>query len=123
MHRILLSGLNTFSRIVAFLILLFFSLAPSQAQDKPVPPAKIKIGFLMDSLKIERWQTDLDKFQKRASELGATVVGKDADGDDELQLQQAQKLLDDGVQAIVLVAHDADKAQRIVRAAKAKHVP
>jgi len=31
----------------------------------------------MDSLRVERWQTDLDKFQKRAAELGAEV-GVDA---------------------------------------------
>jgi ABC-type xylose transport system substrate-binding protein len=42
-----------------------------QAQDKPASSGALKIGFLMDSLKVERWQTDLDKFQKRAAELGA----------------------------------------------------
>jgi len=77
----------------------------------------------MDSLKIERWQTDLDRFQKRASELGADVVVETAEGDDELQLQQAQKLLDVGVKSIVLVPHDAEKAVRIVAAAKAKQIP
>ena len=38
----------------------------------------------MDSLKVERWQTDLDKFQKRAGELGADVSIETAEGDDEL---------------------------------------
>ncbi len=77
----------------------------------------------MDSLKVERWQTDLDKFQKRAAELGADVLVETAEGDDELQLRQARKLLDSGVKALVLVPHDADKAVRIVKAAKAKQVP
>src|SRR5260370_18443965 len=77
----------------------------------------------MDSLKVERWQTDLEKFQKRAAEVGADVLVETAEGDDELQLQQAEKLLDSGVKALVLVAHDADKAVRIVYAAKAKQVP
>jgi len=77
----------------------------------------------MDSLKVERWQTDLDRFQKRAAELGADVLVETADGDDELQLQQAQKLLASGVKALVLVPHDADKAVRIVAAAKAAQVP
>jgi D-xylose transport system substrate-binding protein len=83
----------------------------------------LKIGFLMDSLKVERWQTDLDKFQRRAAELSAQVLAETAEGDDELQLRQAEKLLDSGVKALVLVPHDADKAVRIVRAAKAKQVP
>jgi D-xylose transport system substrate-binding protein len=102
---------------------LLFSTPYLQAQDKPASPAIIKIGFLMDSLKIERWQTDLDKFQKHAKELGAEVLVETAEGDDELQLQQARKLLDSGVKALVLVPHDAEKAVRIVKAAKARKVP
>jgi D-xylose transport system substrate-binding protein len=103
--------------------LVLFSTSYVQAQDPQAASGTLKIGFLMDSLKIERWQTDLDKFQKRAIELGAQVLVETAEGDDELQLQQAQKLLAAGVKALVLVPHDADKAVRIVNAAKAKKVP
>lgn len=103
--------------------LLLFSTPYAQAQQKQAASGTLKIGFLMDSLKIERWQTDLDKFQKRATELGAQVLVETAEGDDELQLRQAQKLLAAGVKALVLVPHDADKAVRIVNAAKAKKVP
>src|SRR5467141_2587717 len=102
---------------------LLFTTPNSQAQEKQAAPGTLKIGFLMDSLKVERWQTDLDKFQKRAAELGAEVLVETAEGDDELQLQQARKLLTSGVKALVLVPHDADKAVRIVNAAKAKQVP
>ena len=123
MHRFVLNGLKTFLLVVVFSSLLLFSLPPSRAQGKPVPSGKLKIGFLMDSLKVERWQTDLDKFQKRAGELGADVLIETAEGDDELQLQQAQKLLSAGVKSLVLVPHDAEKAARIVAEAKAKQVP
>ena len=85
--------------------------------------APLKIGYLMDSLKIERWQTDLDTFQKRAKELGAEVLVETAEGDDDLQLQQSRKLMDSGATVLVLVPHDTDKAARIVNAAKARHVP
>ena len=105
----------------AFLLLLAASAL--HAQNKPARSGDLKIGFLMDSLKIERWQTDLDNFQKRAGELGAQVLVETAEGNDELQLQQAQKLLNAGVKSLVLVAHDAEKAVRIVAVAKAKHVP
>jgi D-xylose transport system substrate-binding protein len=97
------------------------SLAKEQrafAQDAP-----LKIGYLMDSLKVERWQTDLDTFQERAKELGAEVLVETAEGDDDLQLQQSQKLMDSGAKVLVLVPHDTDKAARIVNAAKARHVP
>jgi D-xylose transport system substrate-binding protein len=76
----------------------------------------------MDSLKVERWQTDLDTFQKRAKELGAAVLVETADGDDDLQLQQSRKLMDAGAKVLVLVPHDTEKAARIVAAAKARHV-
>ena len=102
---------------------ILFSLSFVQAQDKTDSSKTLKIGFLMDSLKVERWQTDLDRFEKRAGELGAQVLVETAEGDDELQLQQAQKLLAAGVKALVLVPHDAEKAVRIVAAAKAAHVP
>jgi D-xylose transport system substrate-binding protein len=85
--------------------------------------APLKIAFLVDSFQVERWQTDAAAFEKRAKALGADVVSESADGDDELQLQQAQTLIDSGVGAIVLVAHDTRKAARIVAAAKAKNVP
>jgi D-xylose transport system substrate-binding protein len=102
---------------------LLFSAPFLQAQEKQASTGTLKIGFLLDSLKIERWQTDLDRFQKRATELGAEVLVETAEGDDDLQLQQAQKLLAAGVKALVLVPHDADKAVRIVKAAKVRNVP
>jgi len=92
-------------------------------QTNPVQNTPLKIGYLMDSLKVERWQTDLDTFQKRAEELGAEVLVETAEGDDDLQFQQAQKLMDSGAKVLVLVAHDAVKAARIVSAANARHVP
>ena len=114
-----LKGLPRFLLAVAFL----FPFSHLHAQGKQASSSTLKIGFLMDSLKVERWQTDLDRFQKRAAELGAQVLVETAEGDDELQLRQAEKLLDSGVKALVLVPHDADKAVRIVHAAKTKQVP
>ncbi|HEY6945838.1 MAG TPA: substrate-binding domain-containing protein [Candidatus Acidoferrum sp.] len=108
---------------ISLAVFLLFGTSFLHAQDKPGPPGNPKIGFLMDSLKVERWQTDLDIFQKRAAGLGAQVLVETAEGDDELQFQQAQKLLGAGVQALVLVSHDTEKAARIVDAAKAKQVP
>lgn len=122
MHRFRSFGRRVFlSLVLIMLVVSSHSFLP--AQDKPVASKDLKIGFLMDSLKVERWQTDLDKFQKRAGELGAKVLIETAEGDDELQLQQAQRLLDAGVKSLVLVPHDAEKAVRIVAAAKARQVP
>jgi D-xylose transport system substrate-binding protein len=119
MFSLLRRGLHFF--ILA--ALLQFCAPLLEAQNNRAPSGALKIGFLMDSLKVERWQTDLDRFQKRAAELGAEVLVETAEGDDELQFQQAQKLMTAGVKALVLVPHDAGKAVRIVTAAKAKQVP
>lgn len=98
--------------------------AVGAAQQQPGTPqaAHLKIGYLMDSLKIERWQTDLDAFQKRAKELGADVLVETAEGNDDLQFEQSKKLLDSGVNVLLLVPHDTDKAARIVDFAKSRHV-
>jgi D-xylose transport system substrate-binding protein len=74
-------------------------------------------------MKGERWRTDLDEFQQRAHELGATVVTRAANGDDDLQFRQIKELLKDGIDVLVFLPHDTNKAGRIVEAAHAKHVP
>jgi D-xylose transport system substrate-binding protein len=90
-----------------------------QAQQKP----EIKIGISLEATKGERWQTDLDEFQIRAEQLGAQTITRSADGDDDLQFEQVKGLLDTGIDVLVLLPHDTQKASRIVEAAHAKHVP
>jgi D-xylose transport system substrate-binding protein len=102
--------------------LLFVIVAVSccaQVQQKP----EIKIGFSLEATKGERWQTDLDEFQLRAQQLGAQTITRSANGDDQLQFQQVKELLESGIDVLVLLPHDFEKASRIVDAAHAKHVP
>lgn len=105
-----------------FLLLCIFCVFPTSSSAQK-PADRPKIGFLIDSLKIERWNTDFESFKKRAQELGAEVELADAEGNDDLQFQQAKKLLDQHVKALVLIPHDTDKAARIVELAKSKGVP
>jgi D-xylose transport system substrate-binding protein len=91
----------------------------AEAQQK----TEIKIGFSLEAVKGERWQTDLDAFQARAQQLGAQTITRDADGDDDLQFKQVQELLNSGIDVLVLLPHDSAKAVRMVDAAYAKHVP
>jgi D-xylose transport system substrate-binding protein len=108
---------------LSMIALSAFLLSTAIGQTTSGQASPLKIGYLMDSLKVERWQTDLDTFQKHAKELGGEVLVETAEGDDDLQLQQSQKLMDAGVKVLVLVPHDTDKAARIVNAAKARHIP
>ncbi len=98
------------------------TIAPAQSKEKSLRDGPLKIGFLLDSLKVERWQTDLDAFKKRAQELGAEVLVEAAEGDDDLQFAQAHKLLQAGVRSLVFVPHNTDEAVRIVASAKANNV-
>src|SRR5688572_16499003 len=90
--------------------------APSNS-GTPAPGKKIRIGFSMDTLKEERWQKDRDLFVKRAEELGAEVIVQSADGKDETQINQAQSLILQGVDVLVIIPHNAEVAGTIVDAA------
>ena len=103
---------------VLLVVFLTFTFGLAQAQQK-----EIKIGFSIENLKGERWQTDLDEFQARAHELGGAVVTRSADGDDDIQFRQVKELLDGGIDVLVFLPHDTSKTLRIVEAAHARHVP
>src|SRR5258706_5010942 len=89
-----------------------------QAQDGN----KLKIGFSMEAMKGERWQSDLNSFEVRAKQLGAEVISRDAAGDDDLQLQQVKDMIKAGIKVLVLLPHDPTMANRMVDAAKAANV-
>lgn len=83
----------------------------------------IKIGFSMDTLKEERWQKDRDLFVARAKELDAETIVLSADGNDETQVKQAESLLTQQVDVLVVIPHNADVSATIVDAAKRQKVP
>jgi D-xylose transport system substrate-binding protein len=83
----------------------------------------IRIGLSMDTLKEERWQHDRDLFSARAKELGAEVEVQAANGDDRVQIQQAENLLTQGVDVLVVVPHNSEVTASVVEAAKRQCVP
>jgi D-xylose transport system substrate-binding protein len=90
---------------------------------KKGPNDKIKIGFSMDTLKEERWQRDKDLVEQRAKELGADINVQVANGDDNLQFKQAENLLTQGVDVLIVAPHNGTVASSIVEAAKKQGVP
>jgi D-xylose transport system substrate-binding protein len=75
---------------------------------------KLKIGFSMDTLKEERWQRDRDMFVAKAKELGAEVLVQAANGNASLQISQAENLLTQNVDVLVVVPANAVTAAAIV---------
>ncbi|WP_411334127.1 D-xylose ABC transporter substrate-binding protein [Metabacillus indicus] len=83
---------------------------------------ELVIGFSMDTLEEERWQRDRDLFVAKAEELGAKVNVQSANGDDAKQIAQAENLISQGVDILVVVPHNAEVAASIVEMAHQEDV-
>jgi D-xylose transport system substrate-binding protein len=97
--------------------------ATGAARPKKGPNDKIFIGFLMDTLKEERWQRDKDLVEKRAQEVGAQLSVQVANGDDNLQIKQAENLLSQKVDVLIVAPHNGEIAATIVEMAHREGVP
>jgi D-xylose transport system substrate-binding protein len=105
-----------FAAFVMALIVLKGQLA--QAHDRN----KLQIGFSIEDMKGERWQTDMNSFEVRAKQLGTEVISRDAGGDADRQFQQVQDMIKAGIKVLVLMPRDTTKASRMVDAAKSANV-
>lgn len=80
------------------------------------------VGFLIHALDKERWENDRDFFVKKVEELGGTVKVQIAENDAGKQLAQANELLANGVDVLVVVPVDQFAAAEIVKEAHARNV-
>jgi len=85
---------------------------PISAMDSP-----IRIGFSMDTLLEERWLRDRDLFKEAVEALGAEIEIVAANGDDALQISQAEALIQSGIDLLVIVPHNAEATAAIVHKA------
>jgi D-xylose transport system substrate-binding protein len=81
-----------------------------------------KIGILLHSYENERWNKDKEYLVNNLTSLGAKVFLEVADNDQNKQIEQAKKMLDDGVQVLIVVAINQDKAAEIVELAHEANV-
>ena len=95
----------------------------SGARKPKGPNEPVSIGFSMDTVKEERWQRDKDLVEKRAKELGMQISVQVANGDDNLQVKQAENLLTQGVDVLIVAPHNGEIAASIVEAAHRQGVP
>lgn len=85
----------------------FLMLAPQPAPQATPTENIVRIGLSLDSVKIQRWAEERDYMIRKAEELGATVTVFSAENDDPTQIAQIENLISQGVDAIIVVAHDA----------------
>jgi len=86
--------------------------APAAATAKPY-----KVGVLWDFLQVERRVKARDYLQAEAKRLGFEIVFQNANGDEKLQLQQAENLITQGVDLIVILPQNADAACPVIEQA------
>lgn len=115
--------LSTFS-VFFVLSLLFISCS------KKIPPKnlsgaadQIKIGFSIDTLIVERWKQDCEIFNSTANKNGAFVTIMDAANSVQTQISQIDSLIEQKVNAIVIVPKEASSMSAVVLKAKAKKIP
>jgi D-xylose transport system substrate-binding protein len=97
--------------------------ATGNCADKSKKTGPVKIGFSMDTLKEERWQRDKDLVEQRAKEVGAQLDVQVANGSDDVQIKQAENLLTQGVDVLIVAPHNGVVAASIVESAKRQCVP
>src|SRR6266566_6612431 len=93
------------------------------ARKKKGPNEPIKIGFSMDTLKEERWQRDKDLVEKHCKEIGAELNVQVANGNDSEQIKQAENMLTQGIDVLIVAPHNGEIAASIVEAAHNQGVP
>ena len=114
-HRLNFNSMPTVKKLLPIfcvltvcLVMLFGCSDPrapkkNEAGNDTAETQKIKIGLSMDSLRVERWQKDRDIFTAEAEKLGAEVIVQSADGDERHQNEQAENMITQGVDVLVVI--------------------
>ena len=97
-----------------FIILMFFGYFIQLAGCKPQTP---KIGILFHSYENERWTKDKNYLVDNLTKKGAEVMLEVADNDQQKQFLQAQAMINNGAQVLIVVSANQDEAAKIVELA------
>lgn len=117
-----------YTRIVLVCLVCAASLASAcvsgtQPKKKKGPNDPIFIGLSMDTLKEERWTRDKQLIEQRAKEVGAQLDVEVAQGNDTIQVQQADTMLTKGVDVLIIVPHNGEVWTPIIEKAHRQGVP
>ncbi len=86
------------------------------SSEKPV------IGLSLDTFKEERWQRDRDAFVANVQRLGGIALVRSAEWDDAQQVRDMEVMIKAGVDAIVVVPHNATALTDVIARARAAHI-
>ncbi len=102
--------------VIAILTLGFTPLVEA-SKEKPL------IGFVLDSLALDRWQRDRDTFVAETAKQGAVVLTKTGNGEDALQDAVMLDLVSRKVDVIVVVPINAAGLVAGIKAANEAQIP
>lgn len=85
--------------------------------------SKVKVGFLIHSTANTRWQTDIVFLKEKAAEMNAEFIIKVANDDEFIQLKQAEELVSEGVDVMIVVPANQNTAAGIVRVGLENNIP
>ncbi len=83
---------------------------------------KIILGFISESMTVERWQRDRDIFVAKAEDLGAEVIVKNAYEDSERQIELGKEMIDQGVDVLTIVPYDKNSLKDLIQYAHNNNV-
>lgn len=78
----------------------------------------VKIGMVIDDLRLERWQKDRDIFVNKAESLGAKVYVQSANGNEQTQISQVENMISRGVDVLVIIPTNGEVLSNVIKEAK-----
>lgn len=83
----------------------------------------IKIGFVPETMTVERWQRDRDVFVAKARQLGAVdVIVNNAYEDAALQEEICKEMIAEGVDVLVIIPYDKNSLKKAIEYAHDNNV-
>lgn len=81
------------------------------------------IGISFDYLEVQRRVIARDNLYVYAEKYGVNLIFQDAEGDENNQITQCENLITQGVDVLVILAHNADVMGSVVKSAKEANIP
>ncbi len=119
--RKLFNSKKTIALIISLLLLIivssgviFYKTFTDAPEGTPQTEKKIVIGLSMGTLRTERWERDKELIIEYAGKNNAVVNVEIANENNNLQITQAENLINQGVEVLIVVPHDAEVTAQIV---------
>lgn len=104
------------------LCISILSLTSCSFFDSTISPKEEIIGVVMPSQSLDRWNKDGAYLQEKFEEQGYNVLIAYSDNDAEQQVNDIQKMIEDGVDVLIIAAVDGTSLTDVLEQAKEKNI-